>query len=160
MLWSCGLHHDERSMGRTLVRRPCVAWTVAAAWWLALLVPHAGLAQTGMPQARPGQAAPGEPLTLAAAIDRAFLVNPVIAAARLRRPIDAARLAVAGEHPNPELSVEFEKETPRQAFGVSVPLELGGKRDRRVAAGQAALRTGEAELAATVAQVRTDVRRP
>ena len=146
-------------MGRTLVRRPYAAWRVAAAGWLALLVPHAGLAQAGMPQAGSGRPAPGEPLTLAAAIDRAVLVNPVVAAARLRRPIDAARLAAAGEHPNPELSVEFEKETPRQAFGVSVPLELGGKRGRRIAAGEAVIRTGEAELAATMAQVRNDVRR-
>jgi len=146
-------------MGRTLVRRPYAAWRVAAAGWLAMLVPHAGLAQAAMPQAGPRPTAPGEPLTLAAAIDRAVLINPVIAAARLRRPIDAARLAVAGEHPNPELSVEFEKETPRQAFGVSVPLELGGKRGRRIAAGEAAIRTGDAELAAAMAQVRNDVRR-
>jgi cobalt-zinc-cadmium efflux system outer membrane protein len=142
------------SMRRTLVSRPWAVWRLAAAGWLALLVPQAGLAQTGL-----AQTGTGEPLTLAAAIDRAFLVNPVVAAARLRRPIDAARLAVAAEHPNPEMSIEFEKETPRQSYGVSVPLELGGKRGRRIAAGEAALLTGDAELAAAMAQVRNDVRR-
>jgi outer membrane protein, heavy metal efflux system len=141
-------------MGPTLVGRPWAAWRLAAAWWLVLLIPQPGLAQTGL-----ARTAPSDPLTLAAAIDRAFLVNPVIAAARLRRPIDTARLAVAAERPNPETSIEFSKETPRQAFGVSLPLELGGKRDRRIAAGEAALRTGDAELAATMAQVRNDVRR-
>jgi len=141
-------------MSRTLVMGACVTWRLAAVASVALLVPQPGLAQPGF-----AQSGAAEPLTLGAAIDRAFQVNPVIAAARLRRPIDAARLAVAGEHPNPELAIEFAKETPRQSFGVSVPLELGGKRDRRVAAGEAALRTGDAELAATMAQVRNDVRR-
>jgi cobalt-zinc-cadmium efflux system outer membrane protein len=132
------------------------AWRLVATAWLALLAPPP---QPALAQTSQAPNAPSEPLTLAAAIDRALVVNPVMVAARLRRPIDAARLAVAGEHQNPETSIEFARETPRQAFGVSVPLELGGKRGRRIAAGEAAVRTGEAELAATMAQLRTDVRR-
>ena len=66
-------------------------------------------------------------------------------------------MPVNGPIPKPRL--EFEKETPSQAFGVAVPLELGGKRSKRIAVSQATIRAGEAELAATIAQVRTDVRR-
>jgi cobalt-zinc-cadmium efflux system outer membrane protein len=105
------------------------------------------------------QVAPVGSLTLQAAIDRAMTANATIAAARLRGPINLANLAVARERLNPEGSIELEKETPKESYGVAVPLELGGKRARRIDVGQAALRAGEAELAATIAQVRNDVRR-
>jgi len=105
------------------------------------------------------QVAPVGSLTLQAAIDRAMAANATIAAARLRGPINLANLAVARERLNPEGSFELEKETPKEAYGVAVPLELGGKRAKRIAVGEATVRAGEAELAATVAQVRNDVRR-
>jgi cobalt-zinc-cadmium efflux system outer membrane protein len=105
------------------------------------------------------QVAPSGSLTLQVAMERAFAANPTIAAARLRGAIDLANLAVAQERLNPEASVELTNELPHQAFGVAVPLELGGKRDKRIAVGQAAIRAGEAELAATIAQIRNDVRR-
>jgi cobalt-zinc-cadmium efflux system outer membrane protein len=98
-------------------------------------------------------------LTLRVAIDRAMAANATIAAARLRGPINLANLAVARERPNPEGVVEFEKETPKEAYGVAVPLELGGKRARRIDVAQATIRAGEADIAATIAQVRNDVRR-
>ncbi|MBI4886221.1 MAG: TolC family protein [Acidobacteria bacterium] len=98
-------------------------------------------------------------LTLQAAIDRALSANPTVASARLRGAIDSATLALARERLNPEVAIEFERETPRQAFGVAVPLELGGKRTRRIAVGEAAILVGQAEIAATIAQVRNDVRR-
>lgn len=98
-------------------------------------------------------------LTLQAAMDLAFAANPAITAARLTGPINLASLAVARERLNPEAAVELEKETPKQAYSVAVPLELGGKRSKRIAVGEATVRAGEAQLAATVAQVRNDVRR-
>jgi cobalt-zinc-cadmium efflux system outer membrane protein len=102
---------------------------------------------------------PADPLTLQAAIDRAFAANPTIAAARLGSAVNLAGLAVARERLNPEASVEIEKETPKQAFAVAVPLELGGKRTKRIAVAEAVVRTGYADLSATIAQVRNDVRR-
>jgi cobalt-zinc-cadmium efflux system outer membrane protein len=98
------------------------------------------------------------PLTLDAAFERALAANPTIAAARLRRAVDLAGVDVAGERPNPEAHVEFEKETPKQAFGLAFPVELGGKRGRRIAVAQATLQTGEAELAQTIIEVRSLVR--
>ena len=90
---------------------------------------------------------------------RALEANPALTAARLRRAVNVAGLAVARERLNPEASVEIEKETPKQAYGVAVPLELGGKRSKRIAISEAIVRSGEADLAATIAQVRNDVRR-
>jgi len=112
-------------------------------------------ASTASAQVVPG----GGSLTLQAAMDRAFSANPTIAAARLRGAIDLANLAVAQERLNPDATVEIAKETPKQAFGVAVPIELGGKRSKRIAVGEATIRAGEAEIAAIVAQVRNDVRR-
>ena len=105
------------------------------------------------------QSPPSGSLTLQAALDRALAANPTIAAARLRNPIDVAGLAVARERLNPEASIELQKETPKQSYGVSVPLELGGKRAKRIAVGEATVRAGEAEIAVVIAQVRNDVRR-
>ena len=105
------------------------------------------------------QVAPIRPLTLEAAIDRALAANPTIAAARLTSAVNQAGLALAKERPNPEATVEFEKETPKQAFGFALPVELGGKRSKRMAVSEATIRAGDAELAATIAQVRNDVRR-
>jgi len=98
-------------------------------------------------------------LSLQAAMERAFAANPTIAAARLIRAVNVAGLAVAREYLNPEVFAEIEKETPKQAFGLAVPLELGGKRAKRIAVSEATLRTGDAELSATIAQIRNDVRR-
>jgi cobalt-zinc-cadmium efflux system outer membrane protein len=103
--------------------------------------------------------AAGEPLTLEAAFARALTSNPSIAAARLRRPIDLAGIDVAGERPNPELHAEVEKETPKQDFGLALPVELGGKRSRRIDVAKATLQTGEAELTATILDIRMQVRR-
>jgi cobalt-zinc-cadmium efflux system outer membrane protein len=105
------------------------------------------------------QTTAGEPLTLGGAMARALAANPTIAAARLTAAVNLADLAVARERLNPEVSVEIEKETPKQAFGIATPLELGGKRAKRIAVGEAAVRTGDALLTAVIAQVRHDVRR-
>jgi outer membrane protein, heavy metal efflux system len=104
-------------------------------------------------------AAPTAPLTLQAAFDRALVANPTIAAARLRRAVDMAGVTVAGERPNPEAHAEIERETPKQSFGLAVPLELGGKRSRRIAVAEATLQVGEAELTQTIIDIRTQVRR-
>ena len=104
-------------------------------------------------------AAPTEPLTLQAAFDRALNTNPTIAAARLRRAVNTAGITVAGERPNPDVHAEIEKETPKQSFVVSLPIELGGKRARRIAVAEATLEVGEAELAQTSIDIRSQVRR-
>jgi cobalt-zinc-cadmium efflux system outer membrane protein len=101
---------------------------------------------------------PSVPLTLQAAMERAMQANPALAAARLARPVNTARINVARERPNPEARVEFEKETPTRAYGVTVPVELGGKRGRRIAVGEAELASGDAQVAQAIVDVRAAVR--
>src|SRR6185436_261532 len=75
------------------------------------------------------------------------------------RPIDLANVAVAGERPNPEARYEHTNEAPHDLVSLAQPLELGGKRGRRIAAAEAALRTSEAGLAQAEAQAEADTRR-
>jgi cobalt-zinc-cadmium efflux system outer membrane protein len=98
-------------------------------------------------------------MTLDEAMQRALTANATIAAARLRRAMAVAELGVASERLNPEARVEIERETPNEAFSMAFPWEAGGKRGRRIAVGEAAIRTSEAELAVTVAEIRASVRR-
>jgi outer membrane protein, heavy metal efflux system len=99
------------------------------------------------------------PLTLSDAVARALAANPTIAAARLQRPIDVAGVSVAGERPNPDLQYEASRETPHQAISAALPIELGGKRQRRVDVAKATVAVGDADLARVIAEVRRDVRR-
>lgn len=101
----------------------------------------------------------GEPLTLDAAFARALSANPMIAAARLKRAIDLANIDVAAERPNPDVHFEIEKETPKQDGGLALPIELGGKRQRRIDVAQGTLQSGEAQLAVTILDIRNQVRR-
>lgn len=123
--------------------------------WAVVLVVGSGLVVSAQTPSGP----PTEPLTLQAAFDRALDANPTIAAARLRRAVDLAGITIAGERPNPEVHAEVERETPKQTFGLSLPLELGGKRGRRIAVAEATLQVGEAELTRTIIDIRTEVRR-
>jgi len=107
-----------------------------------------------------GQAqTPGAPLTLGGALDRAVAANPAIGAARLRQGIALAGVNVARERLNPEARVEIERETPTRSYGFALPVEMGGKRSRRIAVSEAAVRTNEAELAQIIVEVRSNVRR-
>ena len=90
---------------------------------------------------------------------RALGASPRLAAERLRRAIAAATRDVAAERPNPEVRFELEKEAPKEAYTVALPVELGGKRARRIAVAEAALRTGEAELSHSITELKADVRR-
>ena len=100
-----------------------------------------------------------EPLTLEGALERAVAINPTIAAARFRRLASLAGVDVARERLNPEARIEIEREAPTQAYGLAVPLELGGRRARRIAVGEAGVLTSEAELAQVIAETRNAVRR-
>jgi outer membrane protein, heavy metal efflux system len=130
---------------------PGVRWVVPL-----LIALHATVGSLAAAQDAPQGVAT---LTLSGALERAMASNPAIIAARLQRPADLAGVDVAAERPNPEVNYELSKETPRQAIGGSVPIELGGKRDRRIELARATLAVTDAELQRLVAEVRNDVRR-
>ena len=98
-------------------------------------------------------------LTLNDAIGRAVEANRTLLAARTARAIDAAGILAAGQRPNPEVSFEVARETPHWSFTGTVPLELSGKRQRRVDVANATLAVTDAETARITADVRAEVRR-
>jgi cobalt-zinc-cadmium efflux system outer membrane protein len=122
---------------------------------LRALVVAALLLLTAPPIVAP-QEAPA-PLTLDDVLALALARNPELGAARLRQAIDQGRLAVAREYPNPDLRYEREKEAPRDALTMAQTIEWPSKRSRRIAAAEAALRTGQAETTQAEAQVRAEV---
>jgi cobalt-zinc-cadmium efflux system outer membrane protein len=122
-----------------------------------MLAPLGALAllwlQSGSPVVLPAA------LTLDEAFTRAASANLALRAARLTRAVSAAETGVARERPNPEARAELERETPKQSYGLAVPIELGGKRARRISVSEAAVRLSEAEIAVTALDTRVAVRR-
>ena len=80
-------------------------------------------------------------------------------AARTARAIDVAGLDVARQRPNPDFAFEYDKETPHWAFTGTLPLEVSGKRQRRLDVATATLAVTDAETARINADLRADVRR-
>lgn len=98
-------------------------------------------------------------LSLGDATARAIEANRTLAAARAARSIDAAGILAAGQRPNPEIAFEAARETPHWAVTGTVPLELSGKRQRRIDVANAALAVTEAETLRVTTDLRADVRR-
>ena len=102
---------------------------------------------------------PDPVLTLEAAFEQALRANPTVEAARRRQIVATEAIGVASERPNPDLRVEFERETPTRAYTLAVPIETGGKRGRRIDLGNAGVAVSGAELARAMLDVRSSVRR-
>ena len=98
-------------------------------------------------------------LTLNDAMSRAVEANRTLLAARTARAVDVAGIQAAGQRPNPDVSFEYLRETPHWAFTGTLPLDLSGKRQRRVEVANATLAVTEAETIRIAADVRADVRR-
>lgn len=124
--------------------------------WVRLVVLGLGLFLIAQPSF--GQT-PTPPFTYAAAQQRALTSNPAIVAAQARRAIGTAGVAVAGERLNPDGRVEFDRDTPHQAYTLAMPVELGGKRGRRIDLAEAAIKTADAEIAQIIVETRNAVRR-
>ena len=101
----------------------------------------------------------GSPLALEAALARAAEASPAAMAARLQHTIAIASVDVARERPNPEGHFEFSKDTPHENYSLLMPIELGGKRARRIEVSQAAVQVSDADLARTLLDIRAAVRR-
>jgi cobalt-zinc-cadmium efflux system outer membrane protein len=85
--------------------------------------------------------------------------NRTILAARSARAVGTAGIHAASQRPNPEVGVEAARETPHWAFAGTVPLEMSGKRQRRIDVATATLAVSEAEATQVAADLRADVRR-
>lgn len=98
-------------------------------------------------------------------VRRALTANAEISAARLDIERGRARLRQAGLLPNP--SLDFEHTTGRltdvrdegeTSIGIAIPIELGGKRGRRIDLAKAELAAAEAEVADRERRLIRDVR--
>lgn len=98
-------------------------------------------------------------------IRRALAANAGLAAARLDIERGRARLRQAALRPNP--SFEFEQTTGRftgsagdrqTSIGIALPLELGGKRQRRIDLARVELEAAEAEVADRERRLAAEVR--
>lgn len=107
---------------------------------------------------RTAQAPAPSPITLQTALAAAEERNPTLVAARLGRAIDLAGVGVAAQRPNPEASFEAARDAPHDVFSVGVPLELGGKRARRIDLANATLARTSADIAVQALDVRRLVR--
>jgi cobalt-zinc-cadmium efflux system outer membrane protein len=115
--------------------------------------------QIALPAAPSPGSPPSAPLTLDEAMSTALSANRSLAAARLGSAEAKARGDVARQRPNPELLLEEAKDFPRDAATLSVPIERGGKRQRRIQLAAAQAKSGEAELARLTATTRNQLRR-
>lgn len=137
------------------------------AFALTALGSAAALAQPAVPPAPPpfqeaasAAAVASQPITLAEAIQAALEFNPTLSGAR--REIEAAEgaLTQAGVYQNPTLSVDVEDVRTRNrtvTTALSQPIELGGKRQARIAAAERALDRVRVQREGREIQLRADV---
>jgi len=116
---------------------------VAAGLWAALSV-ATQTADAQEPIAR---------LPLDEAVTLALLENPVVRAKEFERQAVAANEITAGLRPNPQVTFLSEQHpagsasVPQYTFSIGQPIELGGKRQRRVDSARAATQVTVCELA-------------
>jgi cobalt-zinc-cadmium efflux system outer membrane protein len=128
------------------------------------LVVALALAVPAVTQAEPSR--PSGTLTLSRALQRAVAVNPKLAAADRDIGIAAGKRIQAGAIPNPELSFELDNafgtgrfrglDSAETILQISQVIELGGKREARVAAGSAELESARWQREAVRLEILSD----
>jgi outer membrane protein, heavy metal efflux system len=118
---------------------------------LAIASPLATHAQT----ARPAVPAP---LTYQAALDLAMTRNLGLEAARRQRAIRDAAIRAARQIPNPDVSLEVTRDTPHEMFSVDVPVEIGGRRGRRIDLAKQELTLADVDVRTELRIVRKSLR--
>ena len=111
------------------------------------------------PQATTPSPSAGPALTFDQALALATANNQTIAAARLRRTVDMAGIDVARERPNPELRFEHSERRPHLLPDRHPALGSWAAHSRRIELAEAVARWAGTELALTLADVRSQVRR-
>src|SRR6059036_542389 len=89
---------------------------------------------------------PAGPLTYEQALDLATARNLGVEAARRARAIREAAIRTARQIPNPDVSAEVSRDTPHQTFSFDLPVELGGKRGRRIDLAQEELSLADVDV--------------
>lgn len=98
------------------------------------------------------------PLTFKGALDLAMSRNLGLEAARRQRAIREAAIRAARQIPNPDVSGEITRDTPHELLSFSMPIEVGGKRRRRVDLAKEELSLADVDVRAELRAVRREVR--
>ena len=108
--------------------------------------------------AQGGSPAIPTPLTYEAALDVATARNLAVGAARGQRAIRDAAIRTARQIPNPVTSLEMSHDTPHQVFSIDLPVELGGKRARRIDLANQELALADVDVQMELRAMRRDLR--
>jgi cobalt-zinc-cadmium efflux system outer membrane protein len=98
------------------------------------------------------------PLTYQQALDLATSRNLGLDAARRARAIREAAIRTAGQRPNPSASLEVSRDTPHEVFIFDLPVELGGKRARRIDLAKEELTLADVDVQAEMRGLRRELR--
>lgn len=97
-------------------------------------------------------------LDLRAALTTAETSNLELRAARQQRALALAGITTAGLLPNPTVSFTAAKDTPHEGLTLDIPLELGGKRGKRLAVAREEQKSIEIDLNVLARQIRRRTR--
>lgn len=97
-------------------------------------------------------------LDLKTALAAAETNNLELRAARQQRALALAGITTAGQLPNPVVSFTAARDTPHEGVSLDVPIELGGKRAKRLALAREEQRSVEIDLAVLERQIRRRTR--
>jgi outer membrane protein, heavy metal efflux system len=106
----------------------------------------------------PPPAAAQQALDLKTALAAAQSGNLELRAARQQRAIALGGITTARQVPNPTLGFTASRDTPHEGLTVDLPIELGGKRSKRIAVAQEEQKTIEVDIGVLERQVRRRTR--
>jgi cobalt-zinc-cadmium efflux system outer membrane protein len=98
------------------------------------------------------------PLTLQMALTSAATGNLELRAARQQRAMGLAGIATARQLPNPVLGFAVARDTPHEGVSFDLPIELGGKRGKRIAVAEQEQKSIEVDLTILARQIRRRTR--
>jgi outer membrane protein, heavy metal efflux system len=102
----------------------------------------------------PARAQQAAPLTLQSALELADKQNLDLIAARRQREVAAAGIRIASQRPNPSVNFASARDAPHQSLFFDQPLEIGGKRGRRMDVAKQEGALTDAQIAALGRQIR------
>ena len=122
----------------------------------ALLLTAAVPAGAQSPAPQPSGASP--PMTFQQVLDLATAQNLELAAVRRARAIREAEVRAAGQWANPEFSGELTKDVPHGDLAIGLPVDISGRRTKRVAVAKAGLAMADVDVSNAMRQLRRDTR--
>lgn len=111
-----------------------------------------------VPIAAQPQSVPTTPLTYAQALELATTRNLGVESARRLRAVREAAIRTAGQRLNPSAAFEATQDAPHQVFSFDLPVELGGRRSRRIELAAEEVSLADAELQAELRVMRKELR--